>query len=264
MARTHKVGIDYFPFDVDFFNDEKIEFTSARFGVKGEVITIRLLCKIYRNGYYTVWNEDESTLLAKRAGDGISHSLVSDVVKELVRRGFFDESLLVRFGILTSKGIQNRYFEATKRYQYVEVNADYLLVNLDKFNNVNIIKINADINSKNDNTNTQIEKEIEKEIKEKNKREKTHPRFSPPTLEEVKNFFIKDKNVYIQNAGILAERFINFYESKNWFVGKNKMTNWKSAATRSLDWGGARKNNCPVSGNENQKSSYDIFKVNTE
>jgi hypothetical protein len=85
MARTNKVGIDYFPFDVDFFNDEKIEFVSARFGVKGEVIAIRLLCKIYRKGYYTDWNEDESTLLAKRAGDGITPSLVSEIVKELVK-----------------------------------------------------------------------------------------------------------------------------------------------------------------------------------
>ena len=26
-----------------------------------------------------------------------------------------------------------------------------------------------------------------------------------------------------------AERFIDFYESKGWFVGKNKMKDWKAA-----------------------------------
>jgi len=173
MARTNKTGIDYFPFDVDFFNDEKIEFTSARFGIKGEIIAIRLLCKIYRNGYYTDWNEDESTLLAKRAGDGITPSLVSEIVKELVKRGFFDESLLNRFKILTSKGIQNRYFEAAKRYKTIDVFSEFLLVDVSKMDNVNINAINDDINNNNAYINQQKkrkgkEKEIEKENENEN------------------------------------------------------------------------------------------------
>ncbi|MDB4351955.1 hypothetical protein OAA60_00815 [Porticoccaceae bacterium] len=28
-----------------------------------------------------------------------------------------------------------------------------------------------------------------------------------------------------------AHKFINFYESKNWYVGKNKMVSWKGAAS---------------------------------
>jgi hypothetical protein len=28
----YKSGLDYFSFDIDFFNDEKIEFVSAKFG----------------------------------------------------------------------------------------------------------------------------------------------------------------------------------------------------------------------------------------
>lgn len=171
MARTNQIGIKYFSFDVDFFNDEKIEFTSARFGVKGEVIAIRLLCKIYRNGYYTTWNEDESALLAKRAGDGVSPSLVSEVVKELVKRGFFDETLLNRFGILTSRGIQKRYFEATKRFKSVEVERDFLLVEVDKNANVNINSNNVDINTENGNTLQQKKRKetIEKEITSEDK-----------------------------------------------------------------------------------------------
>jgi predicted phage replisome organizer len=48
-------------------------------------------------------------------------------------------------------------------------------------------------------------------------------RFIKPTLEEVKEY-IKDKGKNVD-----AELFWNFYESKNWYVGKNKMTNWHSA-----------------------------------
>ena len=167
MARTNKTGIDYFPFDVDFFQDEKIQFVSARFGLKGEVIAIRLLCKIYRNGYYTEWNDDTALLFAKSVGDGCQDSFVKDVVCELLKRGFFERSIFERFSILTSRGIQNRYFEATKRYKKVEVIGEFLLLDVSKIDNVSINSINVNINSINDDINPEKkrkEKEIEKEI----------------------------------------------------------------------------------------------------
>ena len=34
MARPNKEGLDYFPFDVDFFSDEKIGSISGEFGIK--------------------------------------------------------------------------------------------------------------------------------------------------------------------------------------------------------------------------------------
>ena len=47
--------------------------------------------------------------------------------------------------------------------------------------------------------------------------------FKKPKLDEVKNYCILRKN------NIDAEAFISFYESKGWFIGKNKMKNWKQA-----------------------------------
>ena len=47
MARPNKMGLDYFPFDVDFFNDEKIVAISGEFGIKGEIVVIKsALCDI--------------------------------------------------------------------------------------------------------------------------------------------------------------------------------------------------------------------------
>ena len=107
-----KKGIDYFPLDVDFFEDEKIQFVSARFGIKGEVCAIRLLTRIYRNGYFVKWDEDSSYLFAKVAGKEFTPGLVNEVVKELIKRGFFDETLFDSLGILTSHGIQERFFKS--------------------------------------------------------------------------------------------------------------------------------------------------------
>lgn len=155
MARTNKKGIDYFPFDVDFFQDDKIQLIEAEFGVKGSIIAIRLLCKIYNEGYYYQWGGDGCLLFARNAGAEFVPNAVEEVVKGLVRRCFFDKGCFDRFSILTSKGIQERYFEATKRYKSVNVIGDFLLVDVSKMDNVSIIKFNDSINPINDDINPQ-------------------------------------------------------------------------------------------------------------
>jgi len=47
--------------------------------------------------------------------------------------------------------------------------------------------------------------------------------FSKPNLIEIENYCKERKN------NIDAESFINFYDSKGWMVGKNKMKDWKAA-----------------------------------
>lgn len=56
----------------------------------------------------------------------------------------------------------------------------------------------------------------------KNNREKPN-RFIPPSLEDVQSY-IGEKGYTVD-----AESFVNFYESKGWMVGKNKMKDWKAA-----------------------------------
>lgn len=54
-------------------------------------------------------------------------------------------------------------------------------------------------------------------------------RFIPPTVEEVESYCSERGN------GIDAQSFIDFYESKGWMIGKNKMKDWK-AAVRTWEW----------------------------
>ena len=48
-------------------------------------------------------------------------------------------------------------------------------------------------------------------------------RFIHPTVEEVESYCSERGN------GIDAQSFIDFYESKGWMIGKNKMKDWKAA-----------------------------------
>lgn len=81
---------------------------------------------------------------------------------------------------------------------------------------------NEPVTSKEQTDNIQITttKESKEVKKEKNNNIK---RFTPPTYEQVSTYCKERKNT------VDAERFLDFYESKGWMVGKNKMKDWKAA-----------------------------------
>lgn len=57
-----------------------------------------------------------------------------------------------------------------------------------------------------------------------NKKEKKERSiFIAPTLEQVESFCLEN------NLDLDGNKFINFYESKGWIVGKTKMKNWQAA-----------------------------------
>ena len=52
---------------------------------------------------------------------------------------------------------------------------------------------------------------------------KKSDRFTPPSLEDVQNYCLE------RNNSVDPQAFIDFYASKGWMVGKNKMKDWKAA-----------------------------------
>lgn len=146
MSKGFKTGLDYFPLDVDFFDDEKISFITARFGLVGENIAIKLLTRVYRNGYFFPWGEDECLLFSLKLGGQVPVETINAVISELVKRDFFSKEKFFKYKILTSRGIQSRYLEATKRRGRVEMIKPYLIADISGFN-VNILELNVDIMS---------------------------------------------------------------------------------------------------------------------
>jgi len=58
------------------------------------------------------------------------------------------------------------------------------------------------------------------------KKESRASRFAPPTQQEAGNYFLEKGSPDAINE---SDKFIDFYASKNWMVGKNKMKDWKAA-----------------------------------
>ena len=60
--------------------------------------------------------------------------------------------------------------------------------------------------------------------KEKGTRTSTpKEKFVEPSAEEVRAYCMERKN------GVDAQRFVDFYASKGWYIGKNKMKDWRAA-----------------------------------
>lgn len=147
MARPTKEGLDYFPLDTDIDQDDKIALIEADFGVKGFGIVIKLLMKIYSEGYFYDWGEMEQKLFSRRVNVG--NNLLSDVVNACIRWRVFNKRLFEKYQILTSPGIQKRYLEATTRRKDVEIIEEYILLSKSEFSKYsNIVIVNIDDDSK--------------------------------------------------------------------------------------------------------------------
>ena len=126
MARPTKQGIDYYSLDVNFLRDIKVRKIRKACGPQSIEILLCLLGNIYRdNGYYIGWDEDSVFLVADEVG--AKEGLVEEVVAKAVQSGFFDKWQFDQHQILTSRGIQKRFFEATAKRKAVEVNKLYLV-----------------------------------------------------------------------------------------------------------------------------------------
>ncbi|MCM1364876.1 MAG: DUF4373 domain-containing protein [Faecalibacterium sp.] len=133
MSRPTKSGLDYFPLNVDL--NDKIELIEAKFGCAGFATVVKLWQKIYsQDGYYCKWTADVAILFSRR--NSIEFKLLSNIVNECLKQGVFDEKMFKKYDILTSKGIQQRYLEATAKRKNINILKEYCLIN-DELTQVN-------------------------------------------------------------------------------------------------------------------------------
>lgn len=149
-----KEGLDYFPL-ATHFDDEKMEAVEAAFGLKGFALVVKLWQRIYGDkGYYMIFDKRVALMFAKKVGLGVN--AVLEIVKCAVQEGIFDRDMYVKHSVLTSQGIQKRYFDAVKRRIGVNPDQKYLLPELyPDAKDVNISAPNVNISAPNVNISSQ-------------------------------------------------------------------------------------------------------------
>lgn len=162
----------------------------------------RCIMFLWRKTYGFKKCEDTISLSQWVDGTGLKKQHVCRTVKELEQRK-----------IITKNG--NKY-KFNKHYQeYIElpkmVTLPKMVIPVTKNGNLSLPKMG---HTKDTITKDNTTKEIGA-----NK----SPRFSPPSLEEIKKYCLERKN------SVDPQRWHDFYSSKGWMIGKNKMKDWKAA-----------------------------------
>lgn len=205
-------GIPYFPLECQL--NEKIQLLEAEYGLKGFAVVVKLYQRIYgSHGYYCEWTTDVELLFSMQLGEG--RNFVSEIVQRAIERDIFSKPLYDKYQILTSEGIQRRYFEAVSRRKKVEVEEAYLLVPATKVPaNVDILGKNVDISSKNVNI---FEQRKEEERKEKERRgeerKETRARGSFQNIFLTDGEYQKFSSAY-ENADEIIENLSNYKKRK--------------------------------------------------
>jgi hypothetical protein len=120
---------------------------------------------------------------------GKSKTSISVWISELVKYGYIKVHYTYKVG---TKEILNRYISILKGGIQENLNTPYKKTSKSNTTSINTMKVN------------------------------TKGGFLKPTVIDIKEFCKERKN------NVDCETFYDFYESKDWLIGKNKMKNWKA------------------------------------
>lgn len=138
MARPQKMGLEYFPLDVDFLNDRKFRNCKQKYGYLAPLVYLALLSLIYKDkGYYIEYSDRtkadvlwdiQASLQGKHCPD---IQTLADVIDTLVADGLFAADLYHDVSVLTSKRLQRTYYSATVDRTGIAINKAIWLLSIE-------------------------------------------------------------------------------------------------------------------------------------
>jgi len=153
MGRPTKVGLDYFTLDTQV--EDKIKLIESLHGLTGFAIWVKLLQKIYAHGYFIDWKKENELLFSSEVNVDINS--INVIINDMLKFNIFNKNLYDNYQILTSRGVQKRYFDACKRRNSVEAIEEFFLLNsVNEYNNlvfVSIMSTETDKQSRNNSVN---------------------------------------------------------------------------------------------------------------
>lgn len=210
MARPNKEGLDYFPLDCKL--DDKVYMVEVELGLEGFALFIKLLMKIYNENYYIEWTDRKAKIFAKQ--NNTNMDVINSLINICFSEDLLNKKLYKKYKILTSNGIQKRYFHSIRNRKDIYVIKEYLIDGisnyLDNLDNVNLNSINSVINPVNDehNQHSIVKDSIVNNSKEKERYmevvfltqdeyKKLIEEIGEPSTKE----YVKDLSLYIQSKG---------------------------------------------------------------
>ena len=245
---------EYFRHDYNARNEIKLKKVFMKHGMTGIGLYWCLIEMLYENNGYI--NNEQISVLA--FDWRVDESLIIDIVEnyglfETDDNGFFSNGVLKRLNERQSKSNKAKASANVRWDRQNNANAMRTQCNRNATAMQSQCDRNAIIGENRIVENSIIKKEKENYVKEKDKslsedvslsrnenqvqstflakndnlvdeeQQQKERRFVKPTIEEITNYCSE------QHYELDAQHFIDYYESKGWYVGKNKMKDWKAA-----------------------------------
>ena len=170
------------------------------------VLWVHLLLMANHKPQKFVWNKEEITINRGQVLTGRNKlSLITGLTPQNIRTAL---TTLKSTNRITSKPYSKFSVFTINNYDQYQGDSQQLtnkLANNQPTTNQQLTTYKNDKNDKND------------------KRKGENGRFAPPPLDDVLGYCRERKN------GIDADRFVDFYTSRGWMMGKTKMKDWKAA-----------------------------------
>lgn len=163
MARPTKQGIDYFPVDTEF--DDDLQLFIAETGAEGIGILITIWQAIYKsNGYYIKYDDKFPLKIKQKCFSNVEN--IVNVVGNAIKSEIFNVELFEKYKILTSRGIQKRYFSAARLKKHIEIIPEFCLIDVSNIGNgVNVVGNGVNVVGNATNVNVKVKEEVKEEIK---------------------------------------------------------------------------------------------------
>lgn len=133
MPKPFGEGLEYFQVDVDIHDHWKMELLRDKFKDAGVSFWLFTHCRLFNNSYYVE--------LSDHFVDKFCNDVLEKPIEEFmamlefsVDHKIFYKPYYEEFGILTSRGIQARYLEISKRWARVKMIHDYVVPKVNIFN----------------------------------------------------------------------------------------------------------------------------------
>ena len=143
----------------------------------------------------------------------VSNTRLNELIKSTEKT-----SIAARDKLISAKLIEYQRGKKHAPGKYKMLSACDLLEHKNWKNSSTTSSISSSTTSSTTSSNNKT-KDIDKDIKEKDSKKK----FTPPTVEEVRAYCLERKN------SVDAEKFVNYYSSNGWMVGRNKMKDWRAS-----------------------------------
>lgn len=255
MPRPIKVGLDYFPLDVDFFSNKKIKALRRAYGATGIAVYLNILCRVYSSGYYYRFTSEED--LAADIAEDISNgqirkviACVVNVIHHLVDNGIIDKSLYEQELVITGKAMQEQYAEsACKAKRKIEIGIYQLG---DAFQSAPEKEVNSEETAVNSEETTVIS-EFSTQSKVKESKEKNTHSIARARAKNGNIYLTDDEYKQLRSSGI-PDSYLDYFSDR---VQENGYT-YKSFYAAILKWWAVDSKKHPWNGTSGKElSSFD-------